>query len=83
MLSHQVLGDNIGGLDLVDKSLVSQREFKLISVTDASVILLHWTPETYIGTNIADLKLRSSLGSSTKSQTLMLLDIWQNVYSKQ
>ena len=52
-ISILVLEDNIGCSELVDeiKTLVSLRESKLISVMDASVILLHGTSETDIDAN--------------------------------
>ena len=87
-ISILVLEENIGCLELVDelKTLVSLRESNLISVIDASVILPHDTSETDIEANVdifeenllhnthyQGIELSSSLGSSTKSQTFMLL----------
>ena len=91
-ISIRVLEDNIGRLELVDeiKSLVSQRECNLIPVMDASVVLLHGTyiKANNVDTKNVDidgenllintetLGLSSSLGSSTKSQTFMLLYLY-------
>ena len=53
-ISILVLEDNTGGLELVDelKTLVSPRESNLVSVIDASVILLNDTSETDIEANV-------------------------------
>ena len=86
-ISILVVEDNSGCLELVDeiKRRVSLREFKLISVMDASAILLHDTSETDIEANVdidegnplnntETLELSASLRSArTKSQTFMLL----------
>jgi hypothetical protein len=86
-ISILVLEDNVGCSVLVDeiKSLVSQRECNLISVMDASVVLLHGRSETDIEINVhtnldideenllSNTEDSASLGSSTKSQTFMLL----------